>query len=288
MESTKEQETWNAIIRNELSYSEIIIKSTAPYVEDYQLKMIKENQIEGLLKIAAYEEDNCGKYIYDITGMTTLEKECGKSIIDKKELKRFLNQLINIIYQANNYMLDINCILLSPQYIYCKEGQYYFIYYPPHQNALVRSFHSLTEYWVKVVNYEDYASVAFVCGLHKESMDEQYNLELLLEQYTEAKVEEASMSMLQDDVVWNSNAEREVLQREEALWSYPENESKEGSENDYATPRKLSRMKNILRETTVAKYWEQKKKERWGEWDDLLSQEESSIIDKRSKRNSVL
>lgn len=287
MESIKEQEAWNAIVRNELSYSEIIIKSTTPYVEDYQLKMIKENQIEGLLKVAAYEEDNCGKYIYDITGMTTLEKEYGKSIMGKKEVKTFLNQLMNVIYRTNNYMLDINCILLAPQYIYCKDEKYYFIYYPPHQKTLVKSFHGLTEYWVKVVDYEDYASVAFVCGLHKESMDEQYNLELLLEQYTETKVEDAPMSLLQDDVIWDSNAEREVLQREEALWTYRENESNVDSKNDYAAPHKLSRMKNILRETTVAKYWEQKKKDRWGDWGDLLSQEESSIIDRRSKRNST-
>lgn len=273
----KEQKELHGVVRNELNYSELVILSKVSYEENYQLKMIKENRITGLLKVAVCDRDNCGEYIYDISGMSNMKREFDKMVCDKEDIKEFLNQLMNLIITAGDYMLDINCIVLDPQYIFCKDDVYYFCYYPQLQQSIISSFHELTEYWVKVVDYDDYSSVVLICGLHKESMEEHYNLELLLEQY--AKTENKQLGELKDAVVWNVADEREMIQREDKLWG---NEIKAESEAPrIRTEDTLTKMKNILKETSVGKYWEQKKKERWGEWDDLLSQEESSIMNKR-------
>lgn len=273
----KEQKVLHGVIRNELNYSELVINSTISYEENYQLKMIKENRITGLLKVAVCDRDNCGEYIYDTSGMSNMKREFDKIVCDKEDIKKFLKQLMNLIISARDYMLDINCIVLDPQYIFCKDNEYYFCYYPPLQQSIISGFHDLTEYWVKVVDYEDYSSVVLICGLHKESMEEHYNLELLLEQYAES--EHKQPTELKDAVVWNVTDEREMIQREDGLWKNQTQE--EIGSSKVRTEEKISKMKNILKETSVGKYWEQKKKERWGEWDDLLSQEESSIMNNR-------
>ncbi len=273
----KEQNVLHGVMRNELNYSELVINSKVSYEENYQLKMIKENRIKGLLKVAVCDRDNCGEYIYDTSGMSNMKREFDKIVCDKEDVKKFLKQLTDLIISARDYMLDINCIVLDPQYIFCKDDEYYFCYYPPLQQPLVSSFHDLTEYWVKVVDYDDYASVVLICALHKESMEEYYNLELLLEQYAES--EHKQPTELKDAVAWNVTDERELIQREESLWDKLVQVEPDASK---VIPQdKMSKMKNILRETSVGKYWEQKKKARWGEWDDLLSQEESSIMNNR-------
>lgn len=273
MEVIKNQDEMQGVIRNELNYSELVVESTEPYSEDYQVKMIRENSITGLLKMAVCNKDNCGQYIYDVSGMTTLQREVEKIPWDGTTIRAFLEQLLYMISRANNYMLDINCIVLNPQYIFCKEEQYYFCYYPVLKKSLAQSFHELTEFWVKSIDYSDYPTVVLACGLHKESMEEYYNLEELIETYTEQLVRQPEL--LRDASTWNVTEEREQLQSENTLWK---------TEEEYnSNVEKPGKVKDILRESPIGKYWEQKKKERWGEWDDLLTSEESSIIDRKNR-----
>lgn len=258
-------------LRNELNYSELIVDTSTPYQENYQLQMIRENSISGFLKVSACRNDNCSRYIYDITGRTTMKRALENGVYGKQDIQEFMKQLLAMIAAGNNYMLDVNCVILDPQFIFMKENDYYFCYYPALDQTLPLSFHGLTEHWVKHIDYDDYASVAFVCGLHKESMKEQYNLIHLMESYTETT--QPRVEMLEEDSTVDALDERMHLQGTESLWTQEEQlAEKEESKQ---------KMKNMFRETTIAKYWKEKKKEKWGSWDDLLMEEESLIIDKK-------
>lgn len=47
------------------------------------------------------------------------------------------------------------------------------------------SYHELTEYFVKKVDYQDLESIQLACMLHKETLKETYDLESILQQYEE-------------------------------------------------------------------------------------------------------
>lgn len=296
-EQNKEKDFITGMIRNELNYSNLILESEMQCGESYQLEMIKENDIRGVLKVIECGKDSGSQYIYDVSGKISLQRKYEKLIWDKGTIRDFLQQFMNVITELNHYMLDVNCILLEPQFIFCSGDSYYFCYYPAQQKYLSQSFHEFTEYLVKAIDYSDYQSVIFVCDLHKESMEEQYSLEALIEEYTKPGI-------LQPEYMGQNNfmeSEVEENQAKEEKLAYGVEEK--GSEH-YRKNRKRSRgkreddlgknaeeeqgwgdkslgIKSILRETPMKRYWNQKKKEKWGEWDDLLTQEESFIIDKK-------
>lgn len=274
MEVNKNQETMMGELRNELNCSELVIESNVVFEENYQLQMIQENDLARLLKVHAFEKDNYGQYIYDVTGKLPLDKAFEKKTWDKKLIKKFLKQLMEVIKEGNNYLLNIHCIVLDPRYIFTEGEEFYFCYYPLVDQILSESFHRLTEYWVKNIDYNDYASVAFSCGIHKETMAESYNLDTLIGKYASVLEEEKEPQVeeiMKDAKNWNAMDEREVLQTRNDLW---EEEEKKDS---------YQKFKDKIMESSIGKYLEQKKKEKWGEWDDLISQEESSIMDKRLK-----
>ena len=47
------------------------------------------------------------------------------------------------------------------------------------------SYHELTEYFVKKVDYQDLESIQLACMLHKETLKETYDIESILQQYEE-------------------------------------------------------------------------------------------------------
>ena len=87
--------------------------------------------------------------------------------ISAKDIKIFLECLSMALEEVQKYLLDKDCILLEPEYIFFEEGSFYFCYYPPAQQDIWEAFHVLTEYLVKVADYQDQECVRLVFLLHK-------------------------------------------------------------------------------------------------------------------------
>ncbi|MFI3172034.1 MAG: DUF6382 domain-containing protein [Eubacteriales bacterium] len=289
---SKEGRNINGKIRNELNYKELSIFSEQAYSEDYQLAMLKENILDGILKVTGCGTNNGSQYLYDISGMISMKKLYERLTWDENAIKTFLKKLTKVIGLVKNHMLDINCIVLEPEYIFYKDEEYYFCYYPNLEKPLVESFHGWTEYLVKVVDYSNYDSVIWACGLHKESMEEQYNLEELLEgklTVTASDMREKEPE-LRDRVAEETSPypnrqefyERERLQREGALWKGDERKDKQNTmnNNDQRLKEQTNKTRAGFKNIPMKRLWDRKKKEKWGEWGDLLSQEESSIMGK--------
>ncbi len=261
----------NSRIYSDLQYTELELEVEIPYVEDYQVRMIGENAVPHLLKMVVSGKDEGSLYSYDISGMKSLHEVGLKEEFSKAYIEKFMEQLGRTILSLTNYMLNRNCLLMEPEYIFEKEGVFYFCYFPPEEEPIGERFHRLTEFFVKGIDYSDYPSVVLACGLHKETMNPQYDLTTLMEAQP--------MEHIRD-----YNYERETLQREESLWTeqlddgYVEYESME-EEEVMVRISTLQKMKNVMRETPVHRYLNQRKKDKWGTWDDLLTQEESSIME---------
>lgn len=233
-------------INSEINYRELIVEDIGEYKEDYQIPMIRENPIKGLLKVAGRGIDDRSQYLYDITGYESMEQRFEKMCMDREILEAFLKQFLHLVVELKRHMLDINKLLLEPAYIFYKEEQYYFCYYPANQKQVTETFHELTEYFVKTIDYGNIESVILACGLHKETMGEAYHIETLLEKKVEPSWEclEESYGDIEED-------HKEIEETQE------------------------------MRETPLKRFWSNKKretKEKWGAWENLLRNEESSIM----------
>ena len=108
----------------------ITIQEEALYKEDYQIRMLKANNLNGILKMGGRGINENSYYDYDVSGKISVKAMFERSKITAKDIKMFLRNIKNVIREVEIFLLDINCILLNPEYIFYEDGKYFFCYYP--------------------------------------------------------------------------------------------------------------------------------------------------------------
>lgn len=272
-------------INNELGYTELIIEEEIYYEEDYQMAMLRECEIESIVKVLACGVDENSRYVYDVSGMSSLSQIFEKDSLREEEIRSFCGQLLEAIKEVKSYMLDVNKILLDPDYVYRKGEKYYFCYYPLGKGDVTKTFHTLTEFFVKRVDYNHIETVQLVCDLHKKTMEDNYELNELLENHCLVNVDEdiESMDKIKDDL-WISD-----------IYSNKEDEEEEKEGDGLLKKMKYSlerddHIGDIVRESPFKKWFEKKpskakeefksakrekvQKKQWGDWDDLIKGQE--------------
>ena len=238
----------------------ITIEEETVYKEDYQIRMLKANHLEGILKMGGRGVNNSSCYDYDVSGKMSMRSMFERSKIGAEDIKIFLRDFKMAVREVETFLLNIHCILLKPEYIFYEDGRYFFCYYPLSQKELWDEFHVLTEYFVKQADYQDQECISMVFLLHQRTMDENYSLEKLAAECMQSHGEPEGIK----------NAEME-MEQEDGFGEY------DRSEHDWITEQEMGA--SILRETEnlwtpVKRFLNRHKKPKWGDWDGLHIEEE--------------
>lgn len=238
----------------------ITIEEEAVYKEDYQMRMLKVNHLEGILKMGGRGVNNSSFYDYDVSGKMSMKAMFERSKIGAEDIKIFLRDFKTAVKELETFLLNIHCILLKPEYIFYEEGKYCFCYYPPAKQDIWAEFHVLTEYFVKQADYQDQEGISMVFLLHQKTMDENYSLEKLAAECLQNSFEA-------DDI----GSEEPDMEEEEGLKEY------DRAEHDWIAEQEMG--SSILRETDnlwtpVKRFLKRHKKSKWGDWDGLHIEEE--------------
>lgn len=273
---------------NELGYTELIIEEDKIYEENYQMTMLRECKIPGLLSVIGCGIDDKSRFIYDVSGMLSLQKTYEKTPMDEYAIRQFTKELLALLELIKHHMLNINHVLLDPEYIYKDNEKYCFCYYPLGEKEVKDSFHQLSQFFVQHIDYGEVDTVILACGIHKATMEEEYDLAQLLEEH--------SVIAKEKQLIQEATKSREM--NKEALWenlnsvSDPENivELSTSPDKEFTYGGiKANKLISMVAETPLSKIWgrekhspdgiesvdtnAQKKKETWGDWDALLKQE---------------
>ena len=218
----------------------ITIEEHVLYKEDYQMKMLKANSPEGFLHVGGRGVNGSSYYDYDVSGKVSMQAMYARAKLKAEDIRHFMEQLGNVLKEAERYLLDIHCILMDPEYIFYEEGRYYFCYYPLAKQDIWEKFHILTEYMVKVADYQEEECVRLAFLLHKETMEDNYSLEKLI-------------------AAWEKTSYYDTR------------------EHDWISEQEMG--SSIMRETDnlwmpVKRFLNKHKKSKWGDWDGLHIEEE--------------
>ncbi len=220
------------------------------YREDYQMRMLGINEIEGILPVRGRGMDGSSCYDYDVSGKISLKAMYERGKIKGRDIHSFLTRLTKVMQETEKYLLNVHCLLMAPEYIFFEDEQFYFCYYPPSDKDFWKEFHLLTEYFVKQADYEDKECVRMTMLLHKETMKENYDLGKLVEECLQKKEEEPEEALKSEE--------------EDLLWT-PSKESGSGDVVGEETNHKWPQMPHFLNRN---------KKPKWGDWDGLHIEEE--------------
>ena len=171
----REEKDWNQ--------SCLYIEVPVPYEEDYEIRMIRNNDIPGLLKVTGIGSEGKSRYAYHTGGYISLAKKFEKETVDRDMIMEFTCQFIETVNAVRDYILDPDGILLAPEYIYVKEGRYKFCYLPMSYRCLKNSFHEMTEFIVKKLDYRDTEGIFLAYILHRSTLQEEYDLRAILDEY---------------------------------------------------------------------------------------------------------
>ena len=233
-------------VRKDLNKVFLCIEENKVFKEDYQMIMIRENHIRGILPVSGKGIENKTIYEYNITGKHSLKKKFDEEKISVEEMRRILGQILEVVDQMEEYLLNPNSILLEPEYIFYEEGEYYFCYFPGEKEDLKARFHVLTEEFIRWTDYQDGASVQVAFYLYKETLQEDYNLESLIKNQEEEEKVEVTREYLEPDCDWTEYQEpaRDLLKETDNLW------------------------------LPVKKFLDQRKRPKWGDWDGIYIDDE--------------
>ncbi len=149
--------------------------------ENYQLHMLEQNRISGLLRCERKYIDECLEYQYEITGMCSLREYVEVHPVTLGWLHSLLGCLLRTADQIERYLLDIGNLILAPEFIYYEEEQgFLFCYFPEEVRDQKIVFHELTAYLIQYVNHEDQNCVTVLYQLYKETMEANYSLREIL------------------------------------------------------------------------------------------------------------
>ena len=76
----------------------ITIEESVLYKEDYQMRMLTCNPIEGLLPVKGRGMNGNSFYDYDVSGKISVKAMFERSKITSEDIKKFLAQLNNHLY----------------------------------------------------------------------------------------------------------------------------------------------------------------------------------------------
>ena len=153
------------------------------YEEDYQMPMLRANKIPGILEVNGCGIDGESRYTYEITGLVSMAVLFENKQVQKGDIEQFIYCLLESISQLQKYMLHPGCLLLEPEYVFCRKQKYFFCYLPGGKQELCESFHRMTEYFVEKLDYEDEKGITLAYELHKATLEENYDLDAIMQEY---------------------------------------------------------------------------------------------------------
>lgn len=153
--------------------------------EDYKLRMMQENEIEGLLELSSCGGDQRRKYSYTITGMISMKDQYEQKMLLMEDILQILMDLLEAVQSMKKYFLDPESLLLYPEFIFYGQGQWKFCCLPNRRKEITQSFHTLSEYFIKKTDLRDTAGVMLAFELHKSTFCRHFELESIIKKYTQ-------------------------------------------------------------------------------------------------------
>lgn len=152
------------------------IEDACIYDEDYQLKMLRHNEIEGLLEVKAIGVNEKTRYSYNITGKTALTDYFSKTKITKEEFQSIIRGVKKVCEEIKQYLLKEEQLIYHPDYIFWEKGKYYFCYYPKEFPEESKEFRCLCKFIVDHLDYEEEEVMEKAYTLFEKSEEKNFDI----------------------------------------------------------------------------------------------------------------
>ncbi len=145
-----------ATYKKTLDHNYIIFPIPEEMDIDYQINMISENEIPGLIRLQPHYDQDGPQLYYEISSLQPLKRMYEHRTISDKEIRLILGNILSVYRSLRDYMLDDSHLLLMPEYIYVDAGSLKpsLIFLPFYEQERNKSLLGLCEYFMARSSHE--------------------------------------------------------------------------------------------------------------------------------------
>jgi len=159
---------------NDVRHSFLTVRSDIKLRENFELRMLEENRIDGILPMTVCDNDGILDLNYDITGMLPLSEVLLNRRLTGGDIRHIVLSLKHILTGLGPFLLSGTGMILSAESVYTDPVTLspYFLYLPGRDESFSSSLTDLLEHLMAAVDHDDYDSVVLAYRLYKESQDD--------------------------------------------------------------------------------------------------------------------
>lgn len=179
----------NEILDNEISDKEETVfeikQSMTDCGLDYYLsveyEVLKRNSLRMLVPVQLREKDGEKSLLFDITGKRSLKMQEKNEPLSQDKCRKILQSISDLIQEIDDYMLNLNYVELSPEYIYeGADGTMQWIYSPKtYRENLQARIEAFFEWMLIQIDYEDDKAVRYIYKVYNKVRKLGFSKELL-------------------------------------------------------------------------------------------------------------
>lgn len=171
----------NISYKREMRHNYLILEAEGTE-ESFEIRMLTENSIEGLLKFRVKQEEIGRYYCYEITSKQPLSRLLEFKEIKKEELIRLIAEIGAVLKRIEDYLLSESNLFLEPEHIYIEPETYqvWLCYIPGYEKNFPDAMEKFLQYLLKKTNHKDDDAVVLAYRLYQESQKDYYGIEDLL------------------------------------------------------------------------------------------------------------
>ncbi len=161
--------------RQVLNSSCMVVESDAA-LNDFQVKMLENNTIPGLLKFGRETFNGCENFLYDITSRYSFSKTFEAEKITYPVLKSLVVSLKDLADLLAEYLLDFRQLLFLPECIFVnrERNRFYFCYFPEAERNNAAEMKLFFNALLSLIDYDDSRAVTLAFNLNKISQAENF------------------------------------------------------------------------------------------------------------------
>ncbi|MCM1467596.1 MAG: FHA domain-containing protein [Alistipes sp.] len=193
-------------IVNEVSGNYLLIMTNEQNISGYELKMFEYNDIKGFLPISVVRINNMITYQYRIMQSESLVKKYGSKTFSIADIKNIFSEITLLIHRAEEYLLNIDSVLLNPEYIFMNGEELLFCYFPWDGQSFGKSVRELMEYILERLDHSEQQTVMTAYGLYQKILKNNFTMDGLMEELFSDNREKENMPVVKQIETKKENA----------------------------------------------------------------------------------
>lgn len=139
----------------------------------YEVKMIQNNKIFGLLPMQVKSVDGKDYYYYDISSLQPCSEIYHKAKLSKEEIRMLIEGIIVAIEKGKEFLLKEDNFVLEPKYVYMNPSNHKvsLCYIPGYCKEIIAQFSMVLEFILDRVDYQEEQAVFLAYSLYKQNKD---------------------------------------------------------------------------------------------------------------------